>query len=454
MRVEVEVDSDAVERRVAGAAREVGKDLRLPGFRKGKVPPEIVQQRVGRDALVEQALRNALPEWYEHAVAASGIFTVGDPDISLERFPDEGEPLSFSFEIGVRPVAALGDYKGLEVGRPDPEAPDEAVERELERLREAFATLEPAERPAAEGDHVLVDFTGEENGEVAEGIEGRDQLIELGGGRFPKELEDGLTGAAEGDEREIPVEFPDDYGSDLAGRTIAFRVSLKAVNQKVLPELNDEFATQASEFDTIAELREHIADRLRELAEREIENEFRQAAVDAAAANAKVDVPDELIEARAEETWNSVAHRLAHQGVDAERYLEISGKTREEMIEEARPSAEQSLRREAVLAAVVEAEGLEVSEEELLEALEPAAQQEKVSPKKLLERLRSRKRDGALRADLLMRKAVDVIADVAKPIPVSQAEAREALWTPEKGAAEEGESKETADTGGLWTPGS
>ena len=255
-------------------------------------------------------------------------------------------------------------------------------------------------------------------------------------------------GARAGDERTVEVTFPEDYGAtELAGRPASFAVSVKEVRRKRLPELDDDLAVDAG-FDTLEELRTDVAEKLGSSQEAEIEAEFREAVLDSAVAGATVEVPDDLVAARAGELWERLVHTLSHQGISKDAYLRISGKSEEELLEEAKPDAERALRREAVLAAIVEAEGIEPSEEDLLRALEASAQREGTTPQKLKARLESAGRLDDLRADLASRQALDVLADAAKPISVEQARARDKLWTPGR---EEGSE---ARPGRLWTPGS
>jgi len=444
--VEVEVPAADVKRAVDRAARSLAREMRMPGFRKGKAPPSLVIQRVGFAAVLEEAIREALPEWYERALLGSGIAPVGDPSVEVVSTPEsEEEPLSFKFEIGVRPQAELGEYKGLEVPKEEPEPPAEMVDREVERMREAFARLEPVERAAAEGDVLLVDFEGLVDGKAFEGGQASDQMLELGGGQLIPGFEQQLAGAEGGQTRKVEVTFPEDYqAEELAGEDAVFTVEVKEVREKILPELDDDFASEASEFDTLEELREDIAKRLAEVVGQRAEQDFRIAAVDAAAAEAEVDLPDELASARAGERWERIERQLAGQGMNPDAYLQMQGKTREQVIEDSKPEAEAELKREAVLAAIAEAEGIEVSEEEMIEALEHSAEHERTTPQKLLKRLRESGRDAMIRDDIRFRKAIDLLAESAKPIPKEQAEAREQIWTPEK------EREEKAE---LWTPG-
>jgi trigger factor len=445
VRVDVGIEPDAVEHRLERAARELARDMRMPGFRKGKVPSQLVIQRVGRDAVLEQALRDSLPEWYERALLDAGISPVGDPKLDVPSLPDAGEDLSFSIEVAVRPKARLGEYRGLEVGRAEVEVPDAAVQAELDRLREGFASLDPVDRPAAKGDLVVIDFSGTVDGEPFEGSDATDLMVELGAESLLPEFDEALTGATAGDELTVGVRFPDEQGPEsLAGKQASFAVTVKEVREKQLPDLDDEFAAEASEFETLDQLRDEIRSRIAGALEGRIEAEFREAAVDAAADAAQIELPEELVHARAHEMWERLERSLDARGTSAQTFLQMQGKTREEAVTDLEPDAERALRREATLAAVAESEGIDVSDEEMVEALQPGEEGE--TPERLLERLRANGRDALLSEELRLRKAAEVIASSARPIPQEQAAARDKLWTPEKEKAEGAE-------GGLWTPG-
>jgi trigger factor len=450
VRVEVEVPSEALETELKNAAAELGREMRVPGFRSGKVPPEVVLQQVGREAVMDEAVRRGLPGWYEQAVADAGIAAVGDPQLDLSDLPERGLPLSFTIEVGVVPPAQLGDYKGLEVGRREATVDENEVQAELERLRESLASLETVDRPAGSGDFVVIDFAGSVDGEPFEGGEARGHLVELGSGRLIPGFEEQLEGVAAGDEREVKLKFPDDYPAEhLAGKDASFAVEAKEVKEKRLPELDDDFAVEAGGYDSLDELRTELQQRIAEVHERDIEGQFREAAVDAAVAAADVEVPHELVHAKAHEMWHRTSRRLAAQGVDPNQYLQMTGKTEEELVTEAEPDAELALKREAVLTAIVQAEGIEVSDEEVAEALREAAGPDASDKqlKRAMKRARAQGADEALREDIAMRKAVDLLVEHAKPIAAEQAAAREALWTPEK-------EKDERGTGQIWTPGS
>ena len=446
VRVQAEVPPEEIEKSIAQAARSLGRTLRVPGFRAGKAPAPVVIKRVGREAVLDEAVRDSIGAWYSAAIDAADIVPVGEPELDMGELPGQGQPLTFSIEIGVRPTAQLGEYKGLEVGRREPVSSDEAVEAEVEQVRERAGRLETVSRPAATGDFVVIDYVGTLDGEPFAGGEGRDQMIELGSGRLVPGFEEQLSGASAGEERTVKLTFPEDYNAEeLAGREAEFAVTVKEVKAEDLPPVDDELAAEAG-FDTLDELRADIRERLAEVEERRIEAEFRETVLDAVVAGATIDVPDALVEARSRELWEQMLHSLSHQGISKEIYLQISGRSEEEIIAEGRDDARRQLKREAVLAAVVAAESIEPSEEELLEALAQAAPSESTSAKKLLERMRSAGRLDTFKADLAQRKALELLAGSAKPISVEQAQARDKLWTP--GTDPEQPASE------LWTPGS
>src|SRR5215207_1215357 len=411
VRVEAEVPATEVSKRVEQAARGLARGMRVPGFRPGKAPAPVVIKRVGREAVLDEAVRESIGGWYTAAIEAAKVVPVGEPDLDLSALPGEGEPLRFAIEIGVRPPATLGDYKGLQVPRREADAGDEAIAEEIERLRERSAKLETVDRPAGRGDFVVMDFAGSVDGTPFAGGEGRDQMVELGSGRLVSGFEEQLEGAAAGE---------DHQAAELAGQPAEFAVTVKEVKAKDLPELDDELAAEAG-FDTLDELREDIRGRIAESESSRIEAEFREAALDAAVANATVEVPDSLVEARARELWDQMLHSLTHQGISKEAYLRISGREEEDVISAGREDAAQALRREAVLAAIIEAEGIVPTEEELMEAVGQAA--EGTSPKKLLERLKSAGRLDALKEDLAQRRALDLVTESAKPVPAEPAPA-------------------------------
>jgi trigger factor len=449
VRVEAQVAPEEVERRIQEAARELGRQMRIPGFRKGKVPPPVVIRRLGREAVLDEALRTALGTWYADAIDGAGIAPVGEPDLDVpSELPAEGQPLQFSIEIGVRPAAKLGQYKGLEVGRREPAVEEAQIDEEIERLRDRLATLETVDRPAQERDHVVIDYVGSVDGEEFQGGTARDQLLELGSGRLVPGFEEQLIGAGAGDERTLNITFPEDYpATELAGQDAQFAVSVSEVKEKRLPEPTDDFASEAAGFDTLAELREDIAERLRVVDERSVEREFEDAVVEAAVAEADVEVPDKLVHARAHELLEDTFSMLGRQGISKDTYLRITGRDEETLAHEAEPEAAAALKREAVLTAIVEAEGIEPTDDQVQEAIEPTAERQGTTAEKLIEQLRSSGRLDRIRREVATRQAIELLVAEAKPITVEQAKARKKLWTP-------GKEESGRGSGQLWTPGS
>jgi trigger factor len=479
VRVEAEIPADEVQRTLENQARKLGREMKLPGFRQGKIPPTIVIQRLGRDPILDEAVRDQLTGWYMKAVDDSGIAPVGDPQVDLGDLPDEGKPLTFSFEVGVRPTAVLGTYRGLEVGRREPAVDPEEVDDEIEKLRERFAHLHTVKRPAKMGDFLTIDFEGTIDGEPFPGGEGRDQLVELGSGNLIPGFEEGLVGAEAGEQRTVDATFPEEYGAaHVAGKDAQFLITVKDIKHKHLPDLDDDFASDSAGFDTLEELRENIVERMLELDQENVESEFRAAALDAVVNEATVDVPEALVEARANELLTRMLHALGHQGITKDHYLKISGKTERELVEDAMPEAELALRREAVLAAIIKAEEIEPTEQQLLDSLEGAAEREQMSRQKLLDRLRHAGRAEALAKEIAAEQALDLVVTEATPVSLEQAAKRaekvaaaaaekkpaaakkprkpaarkkakpeDALWTPDKDAEAAGDKK-------LWTPDS
>jgi trigger factor len=468
VRLSVEVPAGEVESSVERRARELARTLRLPGFRRGKVPPRLVIQRVGRETILEEAVRAQLPSWYASALQSSRIVPIGDPSVDLGELPAQGEPLRFSVEIGVLPKAELGPYKGLEVGRREPVVEEERVEREVESLRERLARLETAERAAEAGDFVVIDVVGslleEEDAELEDAaqaaLNGRDQLVELGSGRLAPELETALTGASAGEQHTVELTFPAEQGAPLAGRQAQLELTVREVKRKELPALDDDLAIDAG-FDDLNELRDDIRARIAEAEQKAVEAEFREAALDAAVAEATVPTPPALVKARAQEMWERMVHSLSHRGMSRETYLSVVGRSEAEQLMELEPDAEQALKREAVLTAIVSAEAIEPGEDALGQALAPIAQEREISVDELLSQLRASGRLDELGEELAARSAIDLIAEHAKPIPLERAKAREQIWTPEReererGAAERGREQGAGELAGgpgrLWTP--
>lgn len=443
IRLEATVPAELLQSSLDRAAREVGRGMRVPGFRAGKIPPQMVLQRVGREAVLDEAIRVDINEWYDRALRAAGVNPVGQPEVDLGEMPKEGEPLTFTAEVAIVPVADASGLGELEVGQDDPEVDTEAVDAELEQLRDRFARLETVDRAAEEGDFAVIDYLGKKDGEPFAGGEGKQQMLELGSGRFIPGFEEQVVGLAAGDETTINVTFPEQYqAEELAGAEATFDIVVHEIKAKQMPELDDDFALEVGGVDTLAELRADIESRLGEAEKNRQEQLFRLATLDSAALKAGVEIPDAIAYEHAHQEFHRMMHRFEHQGISQEIYLQSVGKTHDEMVEEAVPSAAQQLRRQSVVTAVVAAEKIEVGDEEIEDAVRPLAEREKMSLKKALSRLQSTGQLDALRSDLAEQKAVDLLVDRAKRVSVAEAKKAGAAWVPSR--------KEQAENPGAW----
>ncbi len=453
VRLDVAVPGDEVRRQMERAVRQLGREVRVPGFRPGKAPAEVIVQRVGREAVVQEMLKAALGGWYSEAVSEAGVVPIDDPELDLEDVPDDGD-LTFQATVQVRPKATLGRYTGLEVGKAEPQVPDDALDRQLEALRDRAARLVPVERPARTGDFVVIDFDGAVGGRPMRNTSARDYLVELGGGRLVGEFDARLAGMSEGETVEFPVTYGDGDGRDeLRGRTVNYTVTVKQVQEKELPALDDDLAVGVSEFDTLDDLRADVQGRLDEAAQAEVDELFRRMVIDAAVAEATVNVPAVMVDRRIGTILQQTASQLP-EGVAFEQYLAATGRTLEQVVEELRPDAETAIRRELVVEAVADAEGIEVSDEEVEAQVREDAEATGRAPDRLLHDLQHHGGWEALREDLRLKKAVEVLTSGAVAIPMEQAEARERLWTPDEARKEQGDAAgKPAAAGKLWTPG-
>jgi trigger factor len=453
VRLDVAVPGDEVRRQMERAVRQLGREVRVPGFRPGKAPAEVIVQRVGREAIVQEMLKGALGGWYSEALSEAGVVPIDDPELDLEDVPEDGD-LTFQATVQVRPKATLGAYTGLEVGKAEPQVPEGALDEQMEALRERAARLVPVERPARTGDFLVIDFDGSSGGKRLRNASARDYLVELGGGRLVSEFDSRLAGMSAGETVEFPVTYRDSDGrEELRGRTVDYAVTVKQVQEKELPALDDDLAIGVSEFDTLDELRADVQRRLDEAAQADVDELFRRMVIDAAMANATVDVPAVMVDRRIGTILQQTAQQLP-EGVEFEQYLAATGRTIEQIVEELRPDAENAIRRELVVEAIAEAEGIEIADEQVEAQVREDAEATGRAPERLLSDLRKGGGWEALREDLRLKAAVDVIIGAATPIPMAQAEARERLWTPEDERKAQGETAGKPEPAGkLWTPG-
>ena len=433
MRLEVEVPSDHMKHAVEHASSDLAANTKVPGFRKGKVPQKVLEARIGRDRIFSEAVESHIGGWFWNAAADASIRPVSQPELNYELPTSEDEPFNFTAEFAVQAPPEVADWSGLEVPKPEPDVPEELVERELEVLRASVAELVPVEdRPAKDGDVLIVDLV-DSTGEAQ-----RDYVVQLGAGRLLEEIERGLRGMSPGETKTIAYTSPE--GQKEAEAT------LKELKEPVLPPLDDELARAASEFETLADLREEIESRLREAIQAELDADFRAGAVDKLVEASKVDISDALVESRAAELLSAMLHSLERRGLDAETYLRVTGQTADQLRETLRGEARRAIARELVLEAVADKLGIEVSDDEVKELVREQADAAEEDPETVIQQLWESGRHERLRADLRLKKALDRIVEDVTPIPVELARARESIWTPEKEKPEQPTK--------LWTPGS
>ena len=434
VRLSVEVPGHDVRHAVDHAASDLAGSVKIPGFRKGKVPMPVLVSRIGRDRLYAEAVESHIGGWFRNAAAGARIRPVEQPEYGYDLPATADEDWSFTATVTVQPAPEVADWTQVEVPFAEPEVPEEVIERELEELQRSVAELAPVEgRPARPGDTVVIDVVAP-NGEAQ-----RDVVVELGAGKLVEEIEAVIGGMSVGDTKPVSYELVDETSRDV-------EVTLKDVKEPVLPPIDDELARAASEFDTLDELRDDLETRLREQLSEELDVRFREAAVDALVAASKVEIAPGLVDARASELWHGLAHSLERRGLNPEVYFQITGQSPEELIERLREEARQAIARELVLEQVAEKLDLQVPDEEIEAIVREQAADADEDADEVIRQLRATGRWESLRGDLRLRNALDRVVSEVKRIPVELAAARDKLWTPEK------ETSETPTK--LWTPGS
>jgi trigger factor len=431
VRLTVQVPSHDVHHAVEHAADDLARSVKVPGFRKGKVPRQVLLQRVGRERLMTEAVESHIGGWFWNAAARSRVRPVAQPEYDFELPDADDQDWEFTATVAVQAKPELPDWKQLEVGVAEVEVPEELVQAELDALRATIAELVPVEgRPVAPDDTVVVDL-------VAEDETRRDYVVDLGRGTVVEEIEQGLIGMNAGETKEMSFELAD-------GSTQSLSATVKEIKERVLPPLDDDLARSASEFETFAELRADVESRLREQIEEEIETRFRADAADALVAASKVEAAGPLVDSRTRELLNGFARQVEARGVSLETFLAMTGQQPEQLVAQLQSEAQRSVARELVLDAVADQLGLEVPDSEVEELVREQAEALGDDADEMLAALRESGRFESLREDLRLRQALDQVAGEVKRIPLAQAEAREAIWTPDK----ENPPTETK----LWTP--
>jgi trigger factor len=450
----VEVPQEAVARMYERTLKRLAGEVQIPGFRKGKVPRAMVLSRLGEEYVRGETLNDALPEWYDTALKEAEVDAVSMPDLDLGDF-DETTAFSFKATVQVRPTPVLGEYKGLEVPKREIEVTDGQVEAQLAMLQERFASLQPVEdRPVKHGDFVLMDLAGSSAGQPIEGAQANDYMAEIGRGNLIPGFEEALQGVGHGQQKSFDLTFPEDYhAEELRGTPVTFDVTVKEIKEKVVPELDDQLATEASEFATIAELRADVRARLETAAASSAEQEFRARALDAAVERATVTVPPAMIERQAHDLFHDLEQEVGERGLTMESYLALLQKTQKEVEEEMQPRAEHVIKRRLVLEAVIEAEGLEVSDDEIRERIKADAELLGRDPNQLVLDVYKSGRHEQLREELLIAKAVDVIAESAVPVALEEGEGAAGEAEADAPAAEAADAEQGAPAAADETPG-
>ena len=434
VRLSIEVPADDVRHAVDHAAEDLAGSVRIPGFRKGKVPMPVLLSRIGRVRLYTEAVESHIGGWFRNAAAGARIRPVEAPEYGYDLPDDPDDGWRFTATVTVQPPTQVADWKQLEVPAPVPEVPEELVEREFEALQRSVAELVPVDgRPARPGDTVVIDVVSP-TGEAQ-----RDVVVELGASNLVEEMEAALVGMSAGETTTVAYELGD-------GTEPTVDLTLKDLKEPVLPPVDDELARAATEFDSLAELRADIEERLREQLVAELDARFREEAVDRLVEASQVEVAGRLVDARAAELWHGLVHSLESRGLNPDVYLQLTNQTPEQVTERLRAEARQSIARELVLEAAAEKMNLDVPDGEIEAVIREQAAEEDEDAGEVIRQLQAAGRWERLRADLRLRNALDQIVSEVQRIPVELAAARDKLWTPEK------ESPETPAK--LWTPSS
>lgn len=420
----VEIDAEALEKAIDEGYRKTAKKISIPGFRKGKAPRQIIELNYGPDVFLEDAIDILLPQAYQKALEETKIEPVDQPDVDIEAV-ERGVGVTFLFEVDVYPELELGNYKGLEAEKQIIQVSDEDVLNVLKQQQERSAQLVVVERTEVqEGDFILIDFVGYVDGKPFSGGAGEDHTLEIGSGQFIPGFEEQLIGAQVGETREIQVTFPEEYHAEnLAGQDATFKVTIKELKEKSLPELDDEFAKDISEHETLDELKAEIRKNLEDDVTRRTTSQLENTLLELIAADSKVEIPQSMIDHQAEHLLEHYFENMQHQGFNEEMYYQITGQTREDLLEEFKPSAKTQILHDLIIDAVTEAEGIKASEEEVDQKIDEfMGNVEEMDPeleKNLRQYWESQRR--GIELSLVRQKAMKFIIDNAKITEVEEA---------------------------------
>lgn len=407
--VTVELTREELEPALNRAYLKYRKDIMIPGFRKGHAPRMVIEAAYGKHVFFEDAVEDMFPDIYKDAVLTQDIRPVGRPSVSKMDIADDGA-VTLTIVTDLYPVAELGEYKNLEIEKAEVEVKESEVEAELDRMAQNVARITTVDRPAQEGDTAVIDFEGFENGKAFAGGKGENYELKLGSHTFIPGFEEQVAGMSAGEEKDIDITFPADYhAEELAGKPVVFKVKVHEVKETVVPEKDDEFVKDVSEFDTVAELRADIEKRIRDEKQAGIDRAFENAAVEKAAANMTVEIPDSMIDEELDQEMERMDYELRSQGASLQAYAQMMGGDMNAIRNSLRPSAQAAVRTNVLLDAVAAAENIEVSEEECEEEYKKLAESYKMELDDVKKALNA---DG-LKSDLKLRKAARLIADSA-----------------------------------------
>ena len=410
----IEVSAEDLDKAMQNAYQKAKGKIAIPGFRKGKAPRKMIEQMYGKGIFLEDAANALIPEHYSKALEECDLEIVSQPEIDVVQ-AEPGKAFIFTAEVAVKPEVTLGDYKGLEVPKSEVEVTDEDVDAEIKKEQEKNSrTVTVEDRGAENGDITTIDFEGFVDGVAFEGGKGTDYPLTLGSGSFIPGFEDQLVGAKAGDHVEVNVTFPEEYqAAELAGKAAVFQCDVKKVEAKELPELDDDFAQDVSEFDTLAEYKEDIKKNLTDKKEKEARAAKENAAVDKAIENAQMEIPDAMVDTQVRQMINDFASRMQSQGLTMEQYFQFTGMTVEKMQDEMKPQALKRIQTRLVLEKIAEVENIQPTEEEVNEEISKMAEMYKMEADKLKELLGDRELE-QMKKDMAVQKAVTLVADEAK----------------------------------------
>ena len=410
----IEVSAEELDKAMQNAYLKARGKISIPGFRKGKAPRKMIEQMYGKGIFLEDAANALIPEHYSKALEECDLEIVSQPEIDVTQ-AEPGKAFIFTAEVAVKPEVTLGEYKGVEVPKSETEVTDEDIDAEIKKEQEKNSrTVTVEDRGAENGDITTIDFEGFVDGVAFEGGKGTVYPLTLGSGSFIPGFEDQLVGAKAGDHVEVNVTFPEEYqAAELAGKAAVFQCDVKKVETKELPELDDDFAQDVSEFDTLAEYREDVKKNLTEKKEKEARAAKENAAVDKAIENAEMEIPDAMLNTQVRQMMNDFASRMQSQGLTMEQYFQFTGMTAEKMQEEMKPQALKRIQTRLVLEKIAETENIEVSEDEVNEEISKMAEMYKMEADKLKELLGDRELE-QMKKDMAVQKAVTLVADEAK----------------------------------------